>query len=90
MMKKQLVTALTLIAVSGVAWAGGSGNVSFQKLDTNRDGQISLDEAKKSPEVSKMFGQADANRDGKLDSSEFSALETMPENIPGGTQSAPN
>jgi EF hand len=90
MMKKQFVTALTLIAVSGVAWAGGSGKVSFQKLDTNRDGQISLNEAKKSPEVSKKFGQADANRDGKLDSSEFSALETMPESIPGGTQSAPN
>jgi hypothetical protein len=86
MMKKQLVTALTLIAVSGVAWAaGGSGKVSFQKLDTNRDGQISMDEAKKSPEVSKMFGQADTNRDGKLDSSEFSALESAP----GESQSAP-
>jgi hypothetical protein len=91
MMKKQLATALTLIAVSGVALAAGvSGKTSFQKLDTNHDGQISMDEARKSPEVSKMFGEADANRDGKLDSSEFSALESNSEsNTPGGAQSAP-
>jgi len=79
MMKKQLATALTLIAVSGVAWAaGGSDKASFQNLDTNRDGQISLDEAKKSSTVSKNFSQVDINKDGKLDAAEFAALETTP------------
>ena len=77
MMKKHLLTALALMAVSGFAWAG-SGKVSFQDLDTNRDGQISLDEAKKSPEIAKKFVRADANQDGKLDAAEFAALETMP------------
>ncbi len=77
MMKKHLLTALALMAVSGLAWAG-SGKVSFQDLDTNRDGQISLDEAKKSPEIAKKFVRADANQDGKLDAAEFAALETMP------------
>ncbi len=77
MNKKHLLTALTLITVSGLAWAG-SGKATFQDLDTNRDGQITLDEANKSPEVKNKFTQADANKDGKLDAAEFSALEAMP------------
>ena len=77
MMKKHLLTALALMTVSGLAWAG-SGKISFQDLDTNRDGQISLEEAKKAPDVSKRFVQADTNQDGKLDAAEFAALETMP------------
>ena len=74
-MKKQIITALTLMAVTGFAWAG-SGKVSFQDLDANRDGQISQDEAMKSPDVSQKFGSADANKDGQLDAAEFAALET--------------
>ena len=80
MIKKHIVTALALMAVSGLAWAG-SGKVSFQDLDSNRDGQITLDEAKKSPEVKARFTQADANQDGKLDAAEFAALETMPKGM---------
>ena len=77
MMKKHLLTALALLTVSGFAWAG-SGKVSFQDLDTNHDGVISPDEAKKAPEIAKKFVQADTNQDGKLDAAEFAALETMP------------
>ena len=77
MMKKHLLTALALMAVSGFAWAG-SGKISFQDLDANRDGQISLEEAKKAPDIAKKFVQADTNQDGKLDAAEFAALETMP------------
>lgn len=77
MMKKSTLTALALMTVSGLAWAG-SDAASFQNLDSNRDGQITLDEAKKSPEVKAKFTQADANMDGKLDAAEFAAIETMP------------
>jgi len=77
MKTKHMLTALTLITVSGLAWAGAD-KATFQDLDTNRDGQISLDEAKKAPEVSKGFVRADTNKDGKLDAAEFSALEVMP------------
>lgn len=77
MIRKHTLTALTLLAVSGLAWAG-SGAASFQDLDSNRDGQLTLDEAKKSPEVKARFTQADANKDGKLDAAEFAAIETMP------------
>jgi len=77
MMKKHVLTALALMMVAGLAWAG-SGKVSFKDLDTNHDGKISREEANKSPDVSSKFTQADANKDGKLDAAEFAALETMP------------
>ena len=77
MKMKYMLTALTLITVSGLAWAGAD-KATFQNLDTNNDGQITLDEAKKSPEVKNKFTQADTNKDGKLDAAEFSALEAMP------------
>jgi Ca2+-binding EF-hand superfamily protein len=76
-MKKYTLTAFVLMTVSGLAWAG-SGAASFKDLDTNRDGQITLDEAKKAPEVKSGFIKADANQDGMLDAAEFAALETMP------------
>jgi Ca2+-binding EF-hand superfamily protein len=86
MMKKQLLAALTLITVSGFAWAG-SDTASFQDLDKNHDGQISRDEAKQSPQVSKNFDRADANKDGKLDSAEFAAVEAAPiESMPKETK----
>jgi Ca2+-binding EF-hand superfamily protein len=77
MKMKQLIMVLALIAAPVFVWAG-SGKVSFQDLDSNRDGLISVDESKKSSEISKKFSQADANKDGKLDAAEFAALETMP------------
>jgi Ca2+-binding EF-hand superfamily protein len=77
MMMKHTLTALALMTASGLAWAAGGG-LSFQELDTNRDGQITLDEAKKAPELKANFTQADTNKDGKLDAAEFSALEVMP------------
>jgi hypothetical protein len=81
MIKKHMLTALVLMAVSGFAWAGTAADKSsFEALDTNHDGQISRDEAKKSADVSKKFVQADTNQDGKLDAAEFAALETAPAN----------
>ena len=76
-MKKRLITALTLMAVSGFAWAaGGSGKMSFQELDANSDGKISKSEAASSSKVDQKFTQADANSDGNLDQAEFAAVET--------------
>lgn len=46
-------------------------NPAFQKLDTNRDGYISRDEAAKLLNFGKAFSEADDNHDGKLDRDEF-------------------
>lgn len=47
-------------------------NPAFQKLDTDRDGYISRDEAAKlRSSFAKAFSEADDNRDGKLDRDEF-------------------
>jgi hyperosmotically inducible protein len=73
---KTVIVAVAL-AVAGPLWAEpegsspGPSNPAFQKLDTNRDGSISRDEASRMRGMSKVFDQADANHDGVLDKDEF-------------------
>ena len=47
----------------------------MKQLDTNHDGTISKDEAKKSSTVSKRFNQLDKDNDGKLSATELNAAE---------------
>jgi hypothetical protein len=44
---------------------------TFEMLDRNGDGAISLEEAARVPELVNSFEQLDRNRDGKLDRGEF-------------------
>lgn len=46
-------------------------NLIIRKLDTNRDGSISRDEAKQNAAINAAFSQADMNKDGKLDEDEL-------------------
>ncbi len=47
---------------------------SFEELDVNQDGQISVAEAEVDMKVLESFGILDKNGDGKLSREEFSAL----------------
>jgi Ca2+-binding EF-hand superfamily protein len=49
--------------------AGQSG--SFDTLDANKDGRISMPEASADPRLVETFSTADKNGDGYLDNSEF-------------------
>jgi hypothetical protein len=49
--------------------AGQSG--SFDALDSNRDGRISMPEASADPELVESFSVTDKNGDGYLDNSEY-------------------
>ncbi len=56
---------------------------NFSKLDTNSDGYISKEEAR--GRLKDQWATADSNADGKIDESEFSALETTEPGTATGT-----
>ena len=79
-MKKSLLAAavVALIPLAGVAAegdkqpatpAGQSG--SFDTLDSNKDGRISMPEASADPRLVESFSATDKNGDGYLDNAEF-------------------
>ena len=49
-------------------------NFTLRSLDTNKDGVISRDEAKSSPELAKRFNEMDKDGDGKLSVQELGGL----------------
>lgn len=77
---------LAVIAVSalgagftGIASAGSdaaaSAGADLTTLDTDHDGTVSKKEAAKNKDLNKKFSKLDTNKDGKLDSAEFSMFE---------------
>ena len=49
---------------------------SFDTLDANKDGRISMPEASADPKLVEVFSSADKNADGYLDNSEYDANTT--------------
>jgi hypothetical protein len=81
-MKTKLLaaTVVALLPLAGLAGegtrtpdpampAGQSG--SFDTLDANKDGRISMPEASADPKLVESFSSADRNGDGYLDASEY-------------------
>lgn len=71
------VTTGTNPSVTTDTTMGSSGMMT--KMDLDGDGMLSKKEAAKNKELSKSWNKYDANRDGKLDSMEFSQFETLPD-----------
>jgi hypothetical protein len=78
------VSALALLLAAGAAFAQqspppastGTSSMDYSKLDTNGDCVISNDEAKGDPTLSSQFSTLDADKDGKLSSSELAKAST--------------
>lgn len=60
----------------GTTAAGAQAAPIFEQLDSNRDGVVTKDEAKRSADVTARFKELDADRDGRISAAEF--RKTMP------------
>ena len=55
-----------------------SGSPSFDTLDANKDGRISMPEASADPKLVETFSTADKNGDGYLDNAEYESVARNP------------
>ena len=55
------------------------GSSSFEALDANKDGRISMPEASADPKLVESFSTADKNGDGYLDNSEYETSTSKPQ-----------
>jgi hypothetical protein len=87
MKTKLLATAaaLALLPLAGIAAEGDKttspspAGATFDTLDANKDGRISMPEASVDPNLVESFSVADKNGDGYLDNSEFELSARKPQ-----------
>ena len=75
------------VLASGIALALGAQaqtSDSFKKMDRDGDGFISREEAAAVRGFDRAFGEADANKDGRLDASEFTTAEAYHQRLQAG------
>lgn len=91
----RVITAAVAAALIGAAGTAGAASAAtaekgvpaypeFGKLDTNRDGYLGRDEARKIPGFDKAFKEADDNRDGRLDAAEFTKAQAIHDRVRAG------
>jgi Ca2+-binding EF-hand superfamily protein len=93
-MKPSSLIALSALAVSCAAFAGGAhpaadaASAEVKMMDTNKDGYVSP--AEHATGAKKMFGQMDADHDGKVTAAEMDvAHKKMQGEMKGHQESAP-
>ncbi len=79
------VAAVAMIPLAGVAGddrekptKSTEQSASFDALDANKDGRISMPEASADPTLVESFSKADKNGDGYLDASEYQTSSSKP------------
>ena len=63
---------ITLVALSLISLALIADEDLIAKLDTDKDGQISIEEAAEDVSLAAMFSELDTNKDGYLSITELS------------------
>lgn len=53
---------------------------SFDEIDSDANGQVTLIEAEQSAEVVRLFGELDTNADGQLSNEEYAQIHVVLEN----------
>lgn len=77
-MREIIAVALALLPAMALSQEVHSQkSPDFVKLDRNRDGFLSREEAKADARAAKFFGQADMNHDGRLNEDEWLKARSM-------------
>jgi hypothetical protein len=63
-------------SASGTTPRDASAPMTFNSLDTNKDGHVSREEAKNSSELTRQFSQLDKDGDGKLSADELAGASS--------------
>ncbi len=75
-----LVLGFVAVLIAGVAWASpesadkAAGGSFLDRLDANKDGFISKEEAAPMEGLTQLFDKIDISKDGKLDKDELGAI----------------
>lgn len=75
MIRIQLAVALGLFAAGALAAQSDAAKPSFESLDKNSDGKVSLNEAADNDALFVAFKSLDTNKDGVLSREEFAAYQ---------------
>lgn len=75
------ITGATVAALAALAFANTAAaqdkpaGTSFESLDKNSDGKLSLDEASANDKLFTVFKGLDADKDGSLNKAEYAAYD---------------
>jgi hypothetical protein len=78
-MNRVVPAVLVSICAAGAAWAGQENTrprTSFESVDLDKDGFVTAEEAFVIGVSQEKFDAADGDHDGKLDSTEYSIVES--------------
>lgn len=75
MIRIQVAVVIGLFATAALAAESGGAKPSFESLDKNSDGKVSLNEAADNDALFVAFKSLDTNKDGVLSREEFAVYQ---------------